>query len=183
MRRKTNVVNKKKSPTTKQIISLSLYKLLFKKEYDEITVKEICEEAGISRMSFYRYYDKKDDIFIDYCDERFEEFYELYILEQKQPLRELIISMFAFFKRYRRQIMILKKAHREQLLNAQFDSYARYVLFNSDVPEFVKHKDNHIAASFLSGGALNVLLYWLENDIDKTPEQMAESIFALFDKK
>ena len=60
---------------TKLLISLALYQLMFKYEYDDISVKDICDKARISRMSFYRYFTCKDDIFINYCDERFEEFF------------------------------------------------------------------------------------------------------------
>ena len=60
---------------TKNLISLALYSLMLRHPYDEISVKDICEKAGVSRMSFYRYFSKKDDIFLDFCDERFEEFY------------------------------------------------------------------------------------------------------------
>ena len=68
--------NRKAKNKTKGLISLALYSLLLRKNYEDISVKEICERAGVSRMSFYRYYNKKDDIFVDYCDARFEEFYE-----------------------------------------------------------------------------------------------------------
>ena len=60
---------------TKDNISLAVYVLMLKRPYEEISVKEICERAGVSRMSFYRYYNNKEDIFVDYCDERFEDFY------------------------------------------------------------------------------------------------------------
>ena len=68
-------MSKVNKATTKSLISLALYALMLKTDYDNITVKDICERAGVSRMSFYRYFSKKDDIFIDFCDERFEEFY------------------------------------------------------------------------------------------------------------
>ena len=65
---------------TKALISLAVYQLMIRKiDYDDITVKDICKTSGVSRMSFYRYYSKKDDIFIDYCDERFAEFYENFL--------------------------------------------------------------------------------------------------------
>ena len=65
----------KRKTNTKDLISLALYALMHKCEYDEISVKDICAKAGVSRMSFYRYYRMKDDIFITYCDERFESTY------------------------------------------------------------------------------------------------------------
>ena len=39
--------------------------LLEKKEYDSITVKEICEKAGVNRSTFYMHYDTKDDLLVE----------------------------------------------------------------------------------------------------------------------
>ena len=43
----------------------ALLLLLEKKEYDSITVKEICEKAGVNRSTFYKHYDTKDDLLVE----------------------------------------------------------------------------------------------------------------------
>ena len=43
----------------------ALLLLLEKKEYDSITVKEICEKAGVNRSTFYMHYDTKDDLLVE----------------------------------------------------------------------------------------------------------------------
>ena len=40
----------------------ALLLLLEKKEYDVITVKEICKKAGVNRSTFYLHYNTKDDL-------------------------------------------------------------------------------------------------------------------------
>ena len=67
------MINRKHS--TKDYITIALYYLMSKYDYDSITVTDICSKARVSRMSFYRYFNNKEDIFINYCDERFEEFF------------------------------------------------------------------------------------------------------------
>ena len=42
----------------------ALLLLLENKEYDSITVKEICEKAGVNRSTFYMHYDTKDDLLV-----------------------------------------------------------------------------------------------------------------------
>ncbi len=44
----------KNNNLTKNYILESFYILLTKKHYNEISVCDICEKAGVSRMSFYR---------------------------------------------------------------------------------------------------------------------------------
>ena len=62
-----------KKHSTKDYITISLYYLMSKFDYESISVTDICAKARVSRMSFYRYFNNKEDIFINYCDERFEE--------------------------------------------------------------------------------------------------------------
>ena len=45
-----------KSEITKQRIIESYLKLIEKKHWDKISVKEICTEANITRTTFYQYY-------------------------------------------------------------------------------------------------------------------------------
>lgn len=40
----------------------ALLLLLEKKEYDVITVKEICNKVGVNRSTFYLHYNAKDDL-------------------------------------------------------------------------------------------------------------------------
>ena len=68
-----SMINRKHS--TKDYITIALYYLMSKKDYESTTVTDICNKARVSRMSFYRYFNNKEDIFINYCDERFEEFF------------------------------------------------------------------------------------------------------------
>ena len=48
---------------TARLMNESLLFLLEKKDIDYITVKEICEKAGVNRSTFYLHYDTIDDLF------------------------------------------------------------------------------------------------------------------------
>ncbi len=43
-------------------------KLLYKKDFEYITVKEICEKAGVNRSTFYLHYESIDDLVLE-CNE------------------------------------------------------------------------------------------------------------------
>ena len=47
---------------TALLMDQALLLLLEKKEYDFITVKEICEKAGVNRSTFYLHYETIDDL-------------------------------------------------------------------------------------------------------------------------
>ena len=57
--------------TENQIVQESIFTALIQlmqKEFHNITITEITEKAGVSRMSYYRNYSSKEDILIKYLD-------------------------------------------------------------------------------------------------------------------
>ena len=58
---------KKRDKTVKERIYLALIRLISsdRKPYDQLTIQEIVDEAGVCRNSFYRNFLSKDDIFTD----------------------------------------------------------------------------------------------------------------------
>ena len=173
------MAKQKKRNNTKSLISLALYALMKKHDYDEISVKDICERAGVSRMSFYRYYRMKDDIFINYCDERFEEFYNRVNTVKDLSLNDFTLKMFEFIDEYKRQIKVLFQAHREFMLLDQLNSYSKYIISNLKSDYFMEQKNNPIYAYFMSGGLFNVIVYWMNSSHPYTPIQMNEMLYAI----
>ena len=54
--------SEKKYYNTACLMNQALIELLNKKEYEFITVKEICEKAGVNRSTFYLHYDTIDEL-------------------------------------------------------------------------------------------------------------------------
>ena len=51
-------------------------RLLESKPFDDVTVSELCETAGVSRQTFYRLYGRKEDILLNRLDELLDEVYD-----------------------------------------------------------------------------------------------------------
>jgi AcrR family transcriptional regulator len=56
----------------------SLISLLDKKEFDQITVKEICENAHVNRSTFYLHYDNVNDLLAETVEETYKDFFNRY---------------------------------------------------------------------------------------------------------
>ncbi|MBR4308547.1 MAG: TetR/AcrR family transcriptional regulator C-terminal domain-containing protein [Oscillospiraceae bacterium] len=54
--------------TSKEQIRISFRRLLFAKSLDKITVRDIVEDCGLTRNTFYYYYEDIYDLFDDYLD-------------------------------------------------------------------------------------------------------------------
>ena len=56
--------------STKQTIQASFRTLLMAKSLDKITVRDIVEDCGLTRNTFYYHYEDIYDLFDDYLDEQ-----------------------------------------------------------------------------------------------------------------
>ena len=59
---------------TAKLMNTALLLLLEKKEIDNITVKEICEKAGVNRSTFYLHYETIDDLLLETIENLNKEF-------------------------------------------------------------------------------------------------------------
>ena len=166
--------------STKDYINIALYYLMSKKDYESITVTDICEKARVSRMSFYRYYNNKEDIFINYCDERFEELFKILHDKNVKDVYTLLYEAFSYIQKYVRQISILKKAKKENLLLEKCTDYGSYLTKHINLSGDKDPVNNRIIAAFLAGGIANLLLSWFDLNLDTPPEEMADRVYKIF---
>lgn len=170
-------MNSKKAKS-KKLIQLAFYQLLLKKDFDNISIKEICDKAGVSRMSFYRYYSTKEDVFVLFCDETFDNFFQIISHQPNLTFKDILLLFFDNLKKYHREIDMLKKSEREAILLAQFEQYASYVaskLILPNKPEYI----SPFSIPFFAGGLFNVVIRWSNRNYIDTPEEMAESMQKL----
>lgn len=75
--------------TAKKKILLEFRKLVIMKDFDRITVAEICEYANVSRKTFYTYFKDKNDIIeqilLFSITKPFVEFRRLYVMHEGLP--------------------------------------------------------------------------------------------------
>lgn len=86
---------------TKQKIFYAAVNILKKTGYENLTIRKICEEAGISNGGFYHHFKSKDELLSYYYTEAFE----TYLMELEEglkgkPLRERILSYYVWFLQY-----------------------------------------------------------------------------------
>ena len=75
----------------KESLTEALFILMRKKPFEEITITEISKLAGVSRISFYRNFDSKEDVLVKYLFEKSMDAFSKY---QAQSTQEKLIAMF-----------------------------------------------------------------------------------------
>lgn len=66
---------------TALLMDEALLFLLEKKDYEFITIKEICEKAGVNRSTFYLHYETMEDLLVETIEMITKRFYEHLIMK------------------------------------------------------------------------------------------------------
>ena len=74
---------------TRDTLGDALVELIGEKPFDEITVQEILDRAGVSRSTFYEHYRDKDDLFLSDVEDFFE-MMSTALTRSKAPARRLV---------------------------------------------------------------------------------------------
>ena len=172
---------------THRLLKEAFITLLKEKDYDDITVQEICEEAMVRRTTFYQHFEDKDSFLHWFVQQRQQDF-----ASQISPdtptsdLREYYISVIRSALKYLLENPEMKKLLLGSGQQSQYllDCYLR-VCTNDVVQrmEGVPGLKEKIApfpltllAEYYIGSVVAVARWWFKNDTPFTGDQMAEFI-------
>ncbi len=146
----------------------ALMQLMQEKKFDKISIGELCDRAGVSRMTYYRSYNNKEDILLQHLDECFAEYMKDL---QVQDFYGVALSFFQFWQGKERAFLIaVVRSDLSAQLMDKFYGYLDRIIPQTDVPPFVK--------SFLAGGLYKMLMDWMKKGADTPPEEMAAFLAA-----
>lgn len=154
-------------------IGESIFILMDKKEYEKIKISDIVKTAGVSRMTFYHYYETKEDALSDY----FHEIVAGYIRECRTEKigrfndRSSIVHALKYFDQYEIFISKLVQAKLQYILwNAMNDYMSRRIMPKYKIPEYELY--------FYGGALLNVFLKWQQDGKKESAEEIAQTIIT-----
>lgn len=177
------MVEKKQRKDSKDSICLALFMLLKKEKYEDISVKQISERAGVSRMSFYRYFKNKDDVFIYFSDERFIEFNDIIHEKNLSTISDLLTEFLLFITRFKESIEILIRINKYSIMLPQYEKYVAYLWRKFVRPTYsLSNILDKYAVSFVSGGLYNTTLKYFKDGCNDDPKLIAFEMYELFKK-
>ena len=170
------MTNIKKESTTlvKKCIVDALLLLMNEKEFDNISITEICTKAGVSRMAYYRNYYTKKDIIIEYLKDIATEFKKeshSWQAHNEYTNKNVIRFLFAYFEKYAFFIKTLRKANLSGLLQECINEYLETeIAFRNKNDSYEKY---HMYS--YSGALFNVYMKWIDNGMKESIEEMADT--------
>jgi len=164
---------------TALLMNQALIELLNIKEYEFITIKEICAKAGVNRSTFYLHYETKEDL-LEECLQNTNKHFLTYFNKNETeftqklktcPLEDLILITHDYLLPYLKYIKENKIIHQVAVKNKivmntveKFNSLNKYV-FRPIFTRFgIDEKSSRYIIMYYLNGVNAIINEWILND-------------------
>lgn len=162
-----------KAEYSKRKMAEALLRLMETEEYDRITIQQIVDEAGVSRMAFYRNFESKDQILQYHVDRITDEFVLRAGMKEKYDAADTIpyfLEIFRHLTRVRPLGEALIRAGKFELVRQEFVRVYAYR---------AKDQKDLYRYHFLGGGICSIYYAWLVSGCRETVEELTEMILQV----
>ena len=162
---------------TRDRLGDALVELLVQKPFEDITVQDVLDRAGVSRSTFYAHYRDKNDLFLSDAEEFFEAMATALSRfgdksERVAPVQEL----FAHVGQARPFYSALVESGRlHDVMELGQEHFARGIERRlSEMPRAARiPPDRRVAiAHGLAGNLFSILTWWIQHGMTLSPEEM-----------
>lgn len=145
------------------------------RRYEDISISDLCEQMGVPRKSFYRYFSSKDGALhalLDHTLMEFENFTEPYLSGEARTLGKDLESFFLFWVRRKPLLDVLERSGLSGILIERAISYAdEYAVPVRLLPGEAKDIQKHVV-SFSVCGLMTMMITWHHTGYRETAHEM-----------
>ena len=172
---------------TALLMDEALIKLLEVKDFEYITVKEICAKAGVNRSTFYLHYETIADLLTETMEYYNEQFLKQFSVTPDQfipsihsaPLNELVLINSEYLRPYLSFIKEHKSVYRAAFKNPvcmqaerQLEGISEYVLKPIMKRFQIPEKDQSYWISFYIHGCKAIIQEWIKRNCEDAIEDI-----------
>ena len=156
----------------------ALLLLMEEKNFKDISIKEIAAKADLSRRTFYRVFETKEDPLIWHMNTLYQEFLSELQARSCRQFEDVLTLYLNFWYRHKRFFELLK---RSDLLSFMLNQYFRvfpevFKMVKGDYPLSQNPEALAYAMAFSAGGLLSVLIKWADEGMTKTPQEILQMV-------
>ena len=169
----------------------ALIELLEKKDFEYITIKEICEKAGVNRSTFYLHYENTADLlqeatryitdgFLQYFPEEKKgsdfDFHSCDLAELVFITPEYVLPYLTYIKENQRVFKTSVKHIGSMNFDSIYSKMFKYI-FNPILERFsFPENEREYVMKFYLMGVTSVVMQWLKNDCEEPIELIGKII-------
>lgn len=157
---------------TKKVLKDALLRLLKSKPINKITIKELCEEAGLNRGTFYLHYYEPNDVLKEIEEEFVREKLAFFDPYMKNDSPDQLAKLFEAVLTNSELSMVLFGHNGAPQFTARIKELVREGVLREWQKEFPSYKreDLEFVFEFAFPGAMNLMLNWISGE-GKLPVQ------------
>ena len=188
---RTSCFMDKREEKTLNDIQQAFAKLLNQKDYLDITIQDIINEAGIARSTFYSHFKTKDELLLSVSNHIFEHVFSHSLQEEKThdfskdlifDFHHLIIHIFYHIHDEKELFKGILSSNGSEIFLNEFrihlaklnnSYYHNYPNVKGDIPLDLRKSidiENFVVT----------LKYWIKNDFKETPEEIGHYYLDIF---
>lgn len=154
-----------------------LLSVMKEKPYHEISVSSLCEQTDLSRKTFYRLFESKQDVLDSLIDRTLRE-YVRFSLPQQLAVPGISPEMLSFYYYWLEQRPLLDALSKNGISTQLYDRCIRHVMTeDTDIMTQLGAEPGRDLGTesliFYLSGLLTLVVSWHHENYRKTPEEMA----------
>lgn len=169
---------------TRDRLGDALIELIQEKPFDQVTVQEVLDRAGVGRSTFYLHYRDKDDLFLSDAEEFLEAMAGALTRHKDKsdrvaPVAELFAHVADGKKLYNALVQSGRIHDFLELAQGHFARGIEQRLKDSPRAKGVPRSELAVRSYALAGTMMSLLKWWLDRGAKESPKQMDETFHAL----
>lgn len=162
-----------KYKTTEENIEEALFSLLRIRNYNDISIKELCYEAGINRSSFYSHYQDINDLMMK-TEEKLSQGIGQIFNPKEEWENNVFVKLFEFLYKYKNFYKSYLGVNEQTFMERNdFIKFINIVSTNNK-GNFLTQNEKLYHMAFFAGGLKALAKSWIQRDCPETPTQMAK---------
>lgn len=164
------------SDIARRSLAVALIQLMQTHDFHKISITQLTQTAGVSRMTYYRHYQNKQEILYDYV-KKIDNDLPYVDLGQCSRLEvfDFLVNLFEYLKKFELSTQILINQGFESLIVDIFNHSKLIQLPLSMQAALSKEQQDkqYFQRIFASGMLSNTYLHWVKTGQSQSPKQLA----------
>lgn len=177
--------NTEESAQRQRQLEQCLLDLMGERLLQQITISDICQKAGISRKSFYRYFDSKEDCLHALLDHVIMDGSTYFLPHANGEIADVSFYI-QIFEYWKQQTPLLDALVRNGQNMQPVQRIIRYIL--EEEPDYARYMGipehsvlEHVV--FTVSGIMGLVLAWHHEGCQKSPEQMGTLLYQMIQNR
>ncbi len=154
---------------SQQWLAEMLLELMEEKPYIDISIKDICTRADLSRQTFYNYFDSKEELFRYLLRSSYED--KINSFDTIPQSREAISAFVTSMRDNPKLVDVIVKNNMGNIVSDEIFKAISHFLYKF-IPHFKDHPDFSCYIVLLSGALTHFLIYYARNCSDMSEKKM-----------